>query len=133
MSRPRLSRLASWIVLIGLWTAAVTTGGCGGGGEDGGAAVTMATVRIKNNTITKGGQANTHTIVGFTYTKSGTGSPIPVGPLALAPGDTYTFSIPTGSYQFTATYEDGDNESLQIPPDQVLVFSDSVVEIQFLY
>lgn len=131
-SRPRSP--AAWILLVGLWALAGATTGCGGGGSsDGSGGAGTATVRLKNNGLTKGGLANTHVIVGYTYSLAGQGGLNTVGPLTLAPSATTIIQLPVGSYLFTATYDDGHNESLQIPPDQVLLFSGTIVDLTFLY
>jgi hypothetical protein len=107
---------------------------CGsGGGEGGDGEAVMTGFLLRNNTLTFGGQTNTHAIVGYSFQRSGASEASHSPPVLLAPGDSRFQPLPVGSYTLVATFDDGHTESLQVPPDRVDAYADEVRTVNFLY
>jgi hypothetical protein len=115
---------------ICLW--AVISMGCGGGGESSTEepVTTGSGVLLLNNPITFGGASNSHAIVSFSYAHGGkTGSV----PLALPPGDHVFVPLVPGAYTLSVVFDDGSAERLQVPADQITVFTGEVARLRFLH
>ena len=93
----------------------------------------MGAVKIENGTVTYGGQTNTHHIVEFRYVLPGSTQTVSSGPVDIAPGAFVVVGLPSGTYTFGVTYDDGHSERLQAPPDPVIVYADEETRILFVY
>lgn len=122
------------------WSAAVATFclcallsvGCGSGGssDDGGSTGLGSGVLLRNNTLTFGGTANPHAITAFSFVQGAASGELA---LVLAPGDSAFVPLQPGRYNFGVRFDDGSEERLQVPSDQVVVFADEVITVLFLH
>ena len=117
---------------VGTLCLLVASVGCGGGGAagPGGDSALGSGVLVRNNALTYGGHANPHAVTSLSYTRGGQLATVPVG---LAPGDHAFVPLEPGGYTLAVTFDDGTTERLQVPSDQVTLFTGEVVTVLFLH
>jgi hypothetical protein len=87
-------------------------------------------VLLKNNAITFGGQANAHALTSFSYVRSGQSATLAMG---LEPGNHAFVPLEPGAYVLAVMFDDGSTERLQVPSDQVTLFTGEVVSVTFMH